>query len=86
MGTHAAEDDAVMIREVNGEVLLLDNRTDQIHQLNGTASFIWRLCRQGASVQDTAAEFAQAFDIDEKTAQDDVAKTLAQLRVLNLLP
>ena len=86
MSTHAADDDAVMIREVNGEVLLLDSRTDQIHQLNGTASFIWRMCRQGASEQDTAARFALAFDVDEKTALDDVAKMQAQLRVLNLLP
>lgn len=85
MSTPTSDDDAVMVREVNGEILVLDNRSSQIHQLNGTASFIWRSCRQGASVPDTAAAFAQAFGVDDDTARCDVAQTVEQLRVLNLL-
>jgi hypothetical protein len=85
VSTQASDDDAVMVREVNGEILVLDNRSQQIHQLNGTASFIWRSHRQGACVQDTTAAFAAVFDVDDDTARSDVAKTLEWLLELNLL-
>lgn len=85
MNTPPSDNDALVFREVNGEILVLDNRSSQIHQLNGTASFIWQTYRQSTSEQDTAAAVAAAFQIDEETARSDVANTVQRLRLLNLV-
>ena len=39
----------VVVREVEGEILLLDTGANLIHQLNETASFVWRRCDAAAS-------------------------------------
>jgi hypothetical protein len=38
-----------MEREVDGEIILLDTESNLVHQLNKTASLIWRKCQEGAS-------------------------------------
>lgn len=75
----------VMVREVDGEVLLLDTESDQIHQLNRTASFIWRSLDDAGSVEEIASGLAKEFDVEEDTALKDVAKTLDRLRALRLV-
>ena len=76
---------AVMVREVDNEVLLLDTESDRIHQLNGIASFIWRWCDEARSPEEIAALVASEFDVDKDVALRDVIETLARLRALNLL-
>ncbi len=85
MGIPPPEDGALVFREVNGEILALDNRSNQIHQLNSTASFIWRLCRDGVDEHETAVAFAAVFEVDDETARGDVADTVQRLRMLNLV-
>ena len=85
MSTQPSDEGALVFREVDGEVLALDSSSHQVHQLNGTASFIWRAYRHTSSLQDTAAAFAAAFDVDEETARSDVADTVQRLRLLNLV-
>ncbi len=74
-----------MVREIDSEFLMLDTLSNQVHQLNRTASFIWRMCDQGTVPELIASALAREFAIDEKTALNDVAETLAKLRILNLL-
>jgi Coenzyme PQQ synthesis protein D (PqqD) len=75
----------VMVCEVDGEVLLLDTESDLIHQLNGTASFIWRKCDEADSVEQIALQLAMEFDVADDTAKEDVARVLSQLRAVNVL-
>ena len=35
---------AVISREIDDELLVLDTESNRIHQLNRTAGVIWRLC------------------------------------------
>lgn len=77
--------DAIAVREVDGELLVLDRASDQVHQLNRTASMIWRMAHEGAAPQATAAALAAEFDIDEASALADVERTLASLQDLSLL-
>jgi hypothetical protein len=56
---------AVMAREVDDGVLLLDTESDRIHQLNQTASFIWSRCDEVASAEEIAVLLAKEFGIDE---------------------
>jgi hypothetical protein len=74
-----------MVREVDGELLLLDTSANRIHQLNRTASFIWQRCEDVASEADLAAELALEFDVEEGQALHDVERTLSTLRALELV-
>jgi hypothetical protein len=77
--------DSLKVREVNGEFLLLDGQVNQIHQLNATASFIWRICGTGAEVHEIASDLATEYGLQMQAALKDVSETVAKLRSLNLL-
>jgi Coenzyme PQQ synthesis protein D (PqqD) len=77
--------DSLMVREVDGELLLLDTSSNRIHQLNRTASFIWQHCDDVGSEAELAAELAVEFDVEEGQALNDVTKTLHTLRSLELV-
>jgi hypothetical protein len=85
MGSVRRRLDSVMVREVDGELLLLDTNSNRIHQLNRTASFIWQRCDEVASVAELAAELALEFDVERGQALNDVTKTLNTLRSLELV-
>ena len=71
--------------QVAGEVLLLDVDSGQIHQLNVTATYIWRKCDKVESREELAAAFAAQFSIEHKEALRDVSETLVTLQQLNLV-
>ena len=77
--------DSVMVREVEGELLLLDTSSNRIHQLNRTASFIYQRCEDVDSPHELAAELAIEFDVEEGQALNDVTETLHTLRALELV-
>jgi hypothetical protein len=72
-------------RIVEGEMVVMDKESEQIHQLNQTASFIWQLCDGEHDRQQIAEELATAFQVDTETAQQDVADTLEKLEEIGLL-
>ena len=75
----------LLVREVDGEVLVLDTESDRIHQLNVSASFIWRQLATGASAEDIAESLAIQFDVDEDVAHGDVSAILRELMRLGIL-
>jgi methyltransferase-like protein len=72
-------------RTVEGEMVVMDQESEQIHQLNQTASFIWQLCDGEHDRQQIAEELAATFEIDSDTAEQDVSVTLRKLEELGLL-
>lgn len=76
---------AIMVREVGDEVLLLDTDAGVIHQLNPTASFIWRKSGVLADPEEIARHLVQDFDVPEEVALRDVHETLARLQTLRLI-
>jgi PqqD family protein of HPr-rel-A system len=77
--------EGVMVREVVGDMLLLDSESGEIHQLNETATFIWRNCEEAPSVERLAGMLASEFDVAHDVAARDVEEALGRLRALNLL-
>ncbi len=75
----------LMEREVDGEVLLLDTESNLIHQLNRTASFIWRKCQEGLSPGEIAEALAKDFDVEEDKIQEDVRRAIDRFRALELI-
>lgn len=75
----------LMEREVDGEILLLDTESNLVHQLNKTASLIWRKCQDGASTGEIAASLAENFDVEEDEARSDVERTIDRFTALRLI-
>ena len=78
-------DDSITVREVDGEILVLDLRSNQVHQFNQTASFIWKRCGAGLAPEAIAEALAAEFEVDDDTARRDVEDTLFRLGSIDLL-
>ena len=74
-----------MIRDFVDDILLLDTVSGQIHQLNRTASLIWRECVEARSAEAIAELLEMEFEVGHDTALNDVLDTLKRLQALNLL-
>jgi PqqD family protein of HPr-rel-A system len=70
---------------VDEEIVVLDRAAGYVHQLNATASQIWRACDGRHSVEDIAAQVTQRFDIAPDAVLRDVHTALAEFERLGLL-
>jgi hypothetical protein len=75
----------VMVRDLDGDLLILDTEADQIHQLNRTASYIWRHIDEAPAPEQLAGLLVEAFQVEKQVALTDVLKTLTRFRGLNLV-
>jgi len=75
----------LLVREVDGEILVLDPERDQVHQLNATAGLIWRHYQSGAEIDEIARRLLTEFDVDEDRALNDVREALENFRRLELI-
>lgn len=74
---------ALVVKELNDEVLVYDLDRDKAHSLNSSAAFIWKKCNG----RRTVAEVAQAVSKEFKVPADEQTVWLAldQLSKFNLL-
>lgn len=72
-------------REVGGELVILHVETGEVHQLNQVAACIWKNLKQDTSVDFLVDKVAEQFEVDRKTAHDDVDRFLADLTSLKLV-
>jgi Coenzyme PQQ synthesis protein D (PqqD) len=77
--------DGVSVQDLESEVVVLDREADKIHQLNQTATFIWRHVEETPSADKMAKLLAESFEVEEQVAVRDVLEALNQLRALNLV-
>lgn len=75
----------VTTRDINGEILILDRKNEDVHQLNSSASYVWQKCDGQVSVRDIAGAMAKDFSIDFEVAEKDVNELIGKLRALGLL-
>ena len=77
--------EGLLVREVDGEVLVLDTESDRIHQLNVSASFIWHQLAAGAPVDEIAKGLAIEFNVDDDTAYRDVSAIVREFLALGFV-
>lgn len=75
----------LQVREIDGEVVILDPRTDQMHNLNPTAAFIFEAVDGARTAAAIALEVARCYEIDVALAEKDTLALLEQLRGLQLI-
>ena len=80
--TRAPEPDVV---DVGGELLLVDPRTDGIHQLNVQGGAVWSVLDGEGTVGDLVADLADAFEVDDDVVREDVHALLDRLKGAGLL-
>lgn len=72
-------------QEIEGETVVLDKAAGLIHQLNPTASDIWRACDGKRTTESIAEQIAGQYDIELKLARADVELALQQLEEQKLV-
>ena len=79
-----------MLREVGGEsiVVPVGSRTVDLRgiiKLNGTAAFLWKKLENERTRDELVSAMLEEYDVDAKTAENDVDRFIDSLRENNLL-
>jgi hypothetical protein len=71
--------DQVVIRELNGESVLLDLKSGLYFGLNGVGTRVWNVVAQGGSLRDVHAALAGEFDAPAETIEAEVLRFAGEL-------
>jgi hypothetical protein len=77
--------DAVPWREIDGEIVALDDSSSQYVSVNSSGSVLWRELRTGSSAKRLAELLVTRYGIREDQARADVEAFLSQLAERNWL-
>ena len=77
--------DDLQVRQVGDELVILDRRSGLIHQLNGTARYIWNRCDGNAGVEEIASSLAEEYGLIWECSRQDVEAAIGKFGELGLL-
>jgi hypothetical protein len=72
-------------RELGGEVVIISPQDSVLHELNQTASLIWKLATGTRGIPEIARQVAAEFEVDEATALADTRSFVEELCSKGLL-
>lgn len=84
-GSRPAPRDRLYGRDVGGETILLDEVSGDLHTLNPSASLVWRCLDGESTLQEIAADIAEAVDAPASEVLDDVIAMVSRLDEQGLL-
>lgn len=71
--------DMLFAQEIDGEIVLLDMRTEHYFGLDSVAADIWKQLQSGKSIGETCKVIMDEYDIDEATLHKDVEAFIGTL-------
>ena len=71
--------------ELDGEAVIYDEETSDVHHLNPTATIVFRLCDGSATIADISTDISQAFGVPEDQIEAQVRTLVRQFRKAKLL-
>lgn len=71
--------------DVDGQLVLWEPHSNQVHRLDPTASLLWPLLDGSATVTELALDVADVFGIRVKQAERDIAALVESLAATHLL-
>lgn len=77
--------DEVAAVELDGEIVLYDERTQTVHHLNPQATIVWKLCDGSSTVDELACALADAADADPAVVSRDVRGVIDELVAAGLV-
>ena len=75
----------IFAQEVDNEILILDRKANKIHQLNDTASFIWKQSDGSNTISSIIESLVSVFEVSTEEAEKDVLDTIRLFQENNLL-
>lgn len=72
-------------KESDGEIVIVAPGQDLMHELNETASFLWKNIDGRKNAAELAALMAKRYEVTAETALRDTEELLQELRVKKLL-
>ena len=72
-------------RKIDGQVFIVDAAGERLHELNPAGSLIWECLAAGKSETRIAEAVCAEFEVDEKTAREDMAAFIKELSAARLL-
>ncbi len=73
------------VEDVEHDLVILDRRSQKIHHLNATASFIWVCLNEKLCPAQIINEFTELFDISHQVASDDISEVLQNFLTIGLI-
>jgi len=77
------EDLAVV--ELDGEAVIYDERTNDLHLLNPTATIVFHLCDGTATMREMSADISQTFGVPDDEIERQVRSLVRRFRDAELL-
>ncbi len=72
--------ETLFAQEVDGEMVLLDMKSENYFGLDAVASEIWKLLQEGKSLEEILLELMEIYDVDETTLRQDLSNFIEQLQ------
>ena len=72
-------------REVEGEVVVISPEDSVLHELNETASFLWKHATGEFTTEELSLRLADEFEVSEETARTDTRQFVQYLTDKKLL-
>ncbi len=76
---------ALPFQKMKDETLVVDPKSREVHLLNPTASRIWELLEQGATVPQLVATLSDEYDVDVAVLKKQVAAFAQEMVAKKLL-
>jgi len=77
--------DDLTVVELDGEAVIYDEATTEIHRLNPTATIVFELCDGSATIADMAEDLSSAFDVPVAVVEPEVRALIRRFRKVQLL-
>jgi len=71
--------DGVLVSDVEDELVMLDQESDEYYGLNPVGAFLWDRLEEPQTVRELEAATASEFDVARDRCRDDVRAFLADL-------
>ncbi len=78
-GSRLRRVEGIAWREIDGEAVLVNVRSDEVIHLNPTASFLWSSLDGQATLEEIARSMTGEFDVEADTALADAVAFAASL-------
>lgn len=77
--------DGLTVVELDGEAVIYDEETTELHHLNPTATIVFGLCDGSATMAEMAADLSAAFDVPVQVVEPEVRALIRRFRKVQLL-
>lgn len=77
--------DDLAVVELDGEAIVYDERTAQLHHLNPTATMIFQMCDGTGTVKELSADIADVYGVVASEVERQVRALLREFRSSDLL-